>query len=117
MKSQGVLFSEPFCAETAVWCELNEGIDPAKWVGLCRHIGRLDETEFERISAILMPQLEHISGVKENGGIDIPHGPFGLSQRLNHRLKAVGSYQSFSHLINRCMVVSAKLPVPAYLLA
>jgi hypothetical protein len=54
MKSQGILFSEPSCAETAVWCELSDGIDPAKWAYLCRHIGRLGIAEFENISAMLL---------------------------------------------------------------
>ena len=56
MKSQGILFSELSCAETAVWCELSDGIDPSKWAGLCRHIGRMSVAEFERISAMLPPE-------------------------------------------------------------
>ncbi len=29
MQTQPLLFSEPSYSETAVWCELSEGIDPA----------------------------------------------------------------------------------------
>jgi hypothetical protein len=47
MVSQGLLFSEPSIAETCVWCELSEGIDPAEWANLCRYIGTLTIKEFE----------------------------------------------------------------------
>ena len=46
---QGVLFSEPSIAETGVWCELSDGIDPAQWAGLCRHIGSLNPQQFSRV--------------------------------------------------------------------
>lgn len=49
MVSQGLLFSEPSIAETCVWCELSEGIDPAQWASLCRYIGTLTYKEFEGI--------------------------------------------------------------------
>ena len=55
-QKQGLLFSEPSIAETGVWCELEKGIDPAEWAGVCRYIGSLDFAEFERISAMLMPK-------------------------------------------------------------
>ena len=55
-QKQGLLFSEPSIAETGVWCKLEEGIDPAEWAKLCRHIGSLNSAEFERISAMLMPK-------------------------------------------------------------
>ena len=35
---------------------MEESIDPAKWANLCRHIGGLNSTEFERISAMLIPE-------------------------------------------------------------
>jgi hypothetical protein len=54
MVSQGLLFSEPSIAETCVWCELSEGIDPAEWAMFCRHIGRLSPEEFERITNNIM---------------------------------------------------------------
>lgn len=47
MVSQGLLFSEPSIAETCVWCELSEGINPAEWANLCRYIGTLTLKEFE----------------------------------------------------------------------
>jgi hypothetical protein len=65
-KFQGVLFSEPNCSETAVWCELNDGIDPAKWAELCREIGKLSTNEFENIFKVLISQVKHISELKKN---------------------------------------------------
>ena len=56
MASQGLLFSEPSIAETCVWCELSEGIDPAKWASLCRHIGTLSLKEFECIRSKILPK-------------------------------------------------------------
>ena len=47
MVSQGLLFSEPSIAESCVWCELTEGIDPGQWARLCRYIGSLSRKEFE----------------------------------------------------------------------
>ena len=64
-KSHKGLFSMPSCSEMAVWCELNEEIDPAEWAGLCRKIGKLRVEEFERISTLIMPQIEHLSEVRE----------------------------------------------------
>jgi hypothetical protein len=49
MASQGLLFSEPSVAETGVWCNLSEGIDPTQWAMLCRYIGTLTPMEFERV--------------------------------------------------------------------
>ena len=34
MVPQGLLFSEPSVAETGVWCDLSEGMDPAEWASL-----------------------------------------------------------------------------------
>jgi len=55
MESQGLLFSEPSIAETCVWCELSEGIDPAQWAMLCRYIGTLGPEEFEQVQNEIMP--------------------------------------------------------------
>ena len=49
MVSQGLLFSEPSIAETCVWCELSEGIDPSQWANLCRYIGNMTLKEFEYV--------------------------------------------------------------------
>ena len=54
MVSQGLLFSEPSVAETGVWCNLSEGIDPTQWAMLCRYIGTLSLTEFERVKGIII---------------------------------------------------------------
>jgi hypothetical protein len=47
-KSQGLLFSEPDIAETGVWCQLSEGIDPENWAYICRYLGRLSPYEFKK---------------------------------------------------------------------
>jgi len=47
-ESQGLLFSEPSVAETGVWCQLSEGIDPENWAYICRYLGRLSPYEFKR---------------------------------------------------------------------
>jgi len=60
-QKQGLLFSEPSIAETGVWCELEEGIDPSKWARVCRHIGSLRPAEFERVRAMLMPKQRPVS--------------------------------------------------------
>jgi hypothetical protein len=56
MASQGLLFSEPSIAETGIWCELSEGIDPAEWASLCRYIGTLSLMEFECIRSKILPK-------------------------------------------------------------
>ncbi len=56
MASQGLLFSEPSIAETCVWCDLSEGIDPAEWASLCRYIGTLSLKEFECVREKILPQ-------------------------------------------------------------
>jgi len=56
MASQGLLFSEPSIAETCVWCELSEGIDPAEWASLCRYIGTLSLMEFECVRSKVLPK-------------------------------------------------------------
>ncbi|MHB9070229.1 MAG: hypothetical protein ACYC54_07650 [Sedimentisphaerales bacterium] len=65
-KSHQGLFSMPSCSEMAVWCELNEEIDPGKWAMLCRKIGKMNIGEFERISGMIMTQVNNISEVREN---------------------------------------------------
>jgi hypothetical protein len=51
--SQGLLFSEPSVAETGVWCELSEEIDPAQWAGVCRQIGRFSLLKFQLLRQLL----------------------------------------------------------------
>lgn len=48
-QKQGLLFSEPSIAETGVWCQLNEGIDPGEWAYICRYIGRMSPREFGKV--------------------------------------------------------------------
>lgn len=60
MVSQGLLFSEPSIAETCVWCELTEGIDPAQWAGLCRYIGTLTRQEFDVVKRNILSKSNNI---------------------------------------------------------
>ena len=53
MSSQGLLFSEPTIAETGVWCELSEEIDPAQWASVCRQIGRFSLLKFQLLKQLL----------------------------------------------------------------
>ena len=65
MVSQGLLFSEPSIAETCVWCELTEGIDPAQWASLCRYIGTLSIKEFEVVKRNLLSLSNRIESRKK----------------------------------------------------
>ena len=60
MVSQGLLFSEPSIAETCVWCELSEGVDPAKWANLCRYIGTLTLKEFELVKKTILSKPDKV---------------------------------------------------------
>ena len=51
--SQGLLFSEPAYSETGVWCELNPGIDPSEWAGLCRKIGNMGAREQGPVTSLV----------------------------------------------------------------
>ena len=48
MSSQGLLFAEPAIAETGLWCELADGIDPTRWAHLCRNLGNLTPEQFKK---------------------------------------------------------------------
>jgi hypothetical protein len=54
MAFQGLLFSEPSIAETGVWCTLSDGIDPAQWAMVCRHIGSLSPKAFEQVKGKIL---------------------------------------------------------------
>jgi hypothetical protein len=60
MVSQGLLFSEPSIAETCVWCELTEGIDPSQWASLCRYIGTLTCQEFEVVKRNILSKSNNV---------------------------------------------------------
>ena len=51
--TQPLLFDIPSIAETGVWCQLADGIDPAEWAGLCRQIGQLSPQRFEEVRNFL----------------------------------------------------------------
>lgn len=60
MVSQGLLFSEPSIAETCVWCELSEGIDPAQWADLCRYIGNMTHKEFGHVKRKILSEPTNV---------------------------------------------------------
>lgn len=47
--SQGFLFAEPSISDVCVWTQLRDGIDPADWAYLCRHLGNLESERFYEI--------------------------------------------------------------------
>ncbi|MBW8015123.1 MAG: hypothetical protein FVQ82_02980 [Planctomycetes bacterium] len=51
--TQPLLFDIPSIAETGVWCQLADGIDPAQWAGICRKIGQLSPGRFAEVMAFL----------------------------------------------------------------
>ena len=53
--TQPLLFNVPSLAETAVWCTLTDGIDPAQWAGICRKIGQLSPEQFQEAINKLFP--------------------------------------------------------------
>ena len=55
MSSQGLLFAEPSMTETDLWCELADGLDPARWAGLCRCL-----KEFAKAEKRLYPNPDSI---------------------------------------------------------
>ena len=58
MSTQELLFSEPSIAETGVWVELSEGIDPAQWAFICRFIGKLSPRAFYRLVSTVKAQVK-----------------------------------------------------------
>lgn len=48
MSSESLLFAEPAVAETGLWCELADGIDPARWAHLCGYLGNLTPDQFKK---------------------------------------------------------------------
>jgi hypothetical protein len=82
MASQGLLFSEPTIAETCVWCELSEGINPAEWANLCRHIGNLRKRDFKLLRKQILPKPDITRNRPKNSALaNIPLvsiGPSGI---------------------------------------
>lgn len=62
--TQPLLFDVPSIAETGVWCQLADGIDPAEWAGLCRQIGQLPPKRFTEIRDSLSNRAK--SSIKRN---------------------------------------------------
>ena len=54
--TQPLLFDIPAIAETGVWCQLADGIDPAEWAGLCRKIGQMSPCRFEEVERYISDQ-------------------------------------------------------------
>jgi hypothetical protein len=42
-------------AETSLWWELSDGIDPARWARLCRHLDNLTPEQFKKVEKRLWP--------------------------------------------------------------
>ncbi len=81
MEAQGLLFSEPSIAETGVWCQLNDGIDPAQWASLCRFIGSRSPREFDAIVRMVRGRenTEAVSAVKKGHLLPLVSiGPSGI---------------------------------------
>ncbi len=87
MVSQGLLFSEPSIAETCVWCELSDGIDPGEWASMCRYIGTLTYKEFKSVKRKILLQPCGIKnksqriGAHSDNAVTIPIvsiGPSGI---------------------------------------
>lgn len=60
MSSQGLLFAEPSMTETGLWCELSDGLDPARWGRLCWCLGNLHPQEFAKAEKRLYPNPDSI---------------------------------------------------------
>ena len=93
MASQGLLFSEPSVAETGVWCNLSEGIDPTQWAMLCRYIGTLSPTEFERVKDIIITKSDseksNLKSLSSRTDVTIPLvsiGPSGIGGRYQSEM-------------------------------
>jgi len=82
MNSQGLLFAEPSIAETGIWCQISEGIDPTQWAGLCRFIGTRSTHEFDAIAAMLKGEkVTHSLLAEKPKDVKIPLvsiGPSGI---------------------------------------
>ena len=72
MNTQPLLFDVPSIAETGVWCQLADGIDPAEWAGLCRQIGQLSPKHFAEVRDSLLNRSKP----------SIPCNPDSLISRL-----------------------------------
>ena len=84
--NQGLLFSEPAYSETAVWCELNDGIDPAEWAYLCRFLGKMEPEEFKKVEKkvfgnpdTLIARFKRIFTFKSVNMSDVPLVCWGTS--------------------------------------
>lgn len=91
--TQPLLFDIPAIAETGVWCQLNDGIDPAQWAGICRRIGQLSPDRFAEIMDFLADRPQ---SPKQRWNISLQRN----SDSLFSRLKRVFSFNQteVSHL-------------------
>lgn len=62
MHSQRLLFSETAIAKSSVWCELEDGVDPAEWAQLCKRIGGLGVREFGRVRRAMESESKNSLG-------------------------------------------------------
>jgi hypothetical protein len=73
--SQGLIFSEPSIAETGVWCQLRNSIDPADWAFLCRYLGNLSPGNFYKILSTFKSQSKP-SNIESEPLVSV--GPSGI---------------------------------------
>ena len=60
MSSQGLLLAGPAIAETGLWCELSDGLGPARWAHLCRYLGNLTPDQFKKAEKRLFPDPDSL---------------------------------------------------------
>jgi len=58
--TQNLLFTEPLYTETGLWCELADGIDPARWAKIARRLGNLSPVEFKRAEKCVLPDPDSL---------------------------------------------------------
>ena len=94
MNTQPLLFDIPSFAETGVWCQLNDGIDPAQWAGLCRKIGQLTPEQFQDVQNRLFPPKPRKKQPSRNPDSMISRlkriFPFDQAEAAHLPLKSIG---------------------------
>ncbi len=53
MSHNSIIYNDLGNSEFSVWANLHPELDPGKWAGLCRAIGKLSNGEFSAILALL----------------------------------------------------------------
>lgn len=92
--TQPLLFDIPAIAETGVWCQLTDGIDPSQWATICRKIGQLSPDQFEEAKNRLFPKKPSHFRTFNLSLLFTPFAPFTAkdASSLRSRLKRVFSF-------------------------